>query len=196
MCFPSPFVWFPSGNRVPVPLTQQQPLVPAFQYPPGIAPTMSKMPLPTRNPAFDVDISSQRGDLFSSPVLPAPTFAQAPILAPVPNLSNFMPPAQSVVPNLSELTPPAQTTPLRFQPVPTFSLMAQAVVAGRFDSFSRKHNAPSVTPDATDDNAEESDPFGSTIDDESIEDDAPVVVVTPDATEEKADDSDPFGDDF
>ena len=203
MCFPSRFVWFPSGNRVPVPLTQQQPLEPMFHYPTGIAPTMSNMPLPTRNPAFDVDRSPPRVELPSSPVLPAPAFAPVPTLAPVPNLSNLMPPAQSVIPNLSELTPPAQSvipnlseltppaqsTTLRFQPIPTFSVAAQGVVAGRFDSFSRQHNVPFVTPDAAEDDADDSDPFGSTFDDDE---DAPVVAVTPDAKEDDADDSDPF----
>ena len=255
-CFPGRLAWFSSGNRVPMPLTQQQPFVPAFQYPPGVAPTMSNMPLPTVNPSFDVDITPQGIDLsFPIPFTAPPPL---PTLAPAPNLTvsgNVVGNASSATQNrpgrLLELTPPVQSPPLRFQPTPVFS-PPQGTAAGRFGFMSRKHNTPFVTPeiiieevpeepmvttptqastspplqivgprtqsepldniavesdpfvadnapvvvvtpDATGDDADNSDPFGNTIDDEPAEDDAPVVAPTSEVDE---DDLDPFSDEF
>jgi len=214
-CFPGRFAWFPSGNRVPVPLVQQQPLVPVFQYPLGIVPTMSNVPIPTRNPMFDVDHSPLSVDLPSS-VFPAPTFAPVPTVAPVPNLSvaggiggGTSSSTLNLPSSLFDLTPPVQSTPLRFQPVPAFSPTTQGfVVAGRFDSVPGKRSIPIVTPeifteeapivvtpDTTEDVTEDSDPFGSPADedDESVEDDAPVIAPPLEADDDDAEDSDPFG---
>ena len=73
------------GNRVPVPLTPPRPIVPAFHYPPGVGPTMTNMPLPTRNPSYDVDVSSHRSSQLPELVQPTPAAPQR--LRPIPAFS-------------------------------------------------------------------------------------------------------------
>jgi hypothetical protein len=99
---------------------------------------------------FDVDVSSPRGNIpsFTTPSSPFP----APPLASVPNLTvmgKVGGGTQISVQNpgcLLALTPPVQSATLRFQPIPTFTVAAQGVVAGQFDSVSRKSALPFITP--------------------------------------------------
>ena len=198
-CFPGRFPWFGQVQRVPKPLTPHRPIVPAFHYPPGVGPTMADVPLATRNPSLDVDLSLRMNDTRTFP-LSTPT-----------QISPLSPSRQP------QLAPPI---PQCFPPIPMFFQNMQ-VADGKFESLARKQKGsvlvpvtivqeeqegttlpdppaievpvpivvpvPSVTPVET--TPVDSDPFDSILDEEE---ETPVVVETPDAPADEADDSDPF----
>jgi hypothetical protein len=181
-CFPWRFTKYRFGYHVPAKHAQHLSIVPAFQYPPGVVPPQTNLPLPTVNPSFDVDISLQEVRAVGLNQFPAPT------LAPLPSWTG----GESNTGVGSR--PPKQ----RSQPIPVF-VQGNYVVPGKFASISMKEGISTIeeTPETVGDDGDDSDPFGI----EVAEDDAPVtntlvIGETPETVGDDGDDSDPFGDDF